>query len=111
MKKLILYTIALLITSNLFSQVGIGTTTPQSQLDIRSSNQATPISTDGLLIPKVDQFPATNPTAQQQSMLVYLTTAVGTNVPGFYYWNNPTTQWLPLASAGSSFWDRNTASG
>ena len=56
------------------AQVGINTTNPNAQLDIRSSNQAAPSNTDGILIPKVDTFPATNPTAAQQGMLVYLTT-------------------------------------
>jgi len=111
MKKILLCTMALLLSSNIFSQVGIGTTDPQSSLDIRSSNQATPSNSDGLLIPKVDQFPTTNPTTQQDGMLVQLTTTVGPNLPGFYYWNNPTTTWLPLASGGNSFWSRNTASG
>lgn len=78
------------------AQVGVNTATPQAQLDIRPSSQATPSNTDGLLIPKVDAFPVTNPTAAQQSMLVYLTTTSGANPPGFYFWNNPTTTWLPI---------------
>lgn len=78
------------------SQVGINTTVPNAQLDIRSSNQATPSNTDGILIPKVDAFPATNPTAAQQGMLLYLTTTVGTDLPGFYYWDNATTDWKPI---------------
>ncbi|MBA4153597.1 MAG: hypothetical protein C0512_04525 [Flavobacterium sp.] len=78
------------------AQVGINTTTPNAQLDIQSSNQVTPSNTDGILIPKIDTFPATNPTVAQQGMLVYLTTPVGTNIPGFYYWDNPTTSWVPI---------------
>ena len=79
-----------------FAQVGINTTTPNALLDIRATSATTPTNTDGLLIPKVDVFPATNPTADQQGMLVYLTTTVGTNTPGFYYWDNPTTTWIGL---------------
>ena len=79
-----------------FAQVGINTTTPNALLDIRASSATTPTNTDGLLIPKIDVFPATNPTADQQGMLVYLTTTVGTNTPGFYYWDNPTTTWIGL---------------
>ena len=45
------------------AQIGIGTTTPNATLDIRPSNQATPANTDGVLIPRIDTFPATNPTA------------------------------------------------
>ena len=79
-----------------FAQVGINTTTPNALLDIRATSATTPTNTDGLLIPKIDVFPATNPTADQQGMLVYLTTTVGTNTPGFYYWDNPTTTWIGL---------------
>ena len=71
-----------------FSQVGINTTSPNAQLDIRSSNQATPTNTDGILIPKIDAFPVTNPTAAQQGMMVYLTTISAGKQPGFYYWDN-----------------------
>ena len=109
MKKKIFYVIVLLVYSNLFSQVGIGTTNPQSSLDVRSTNQAMPSNTDGLLIPKVDQFPLTNPAAQQQGMLVYLTTTTGSDVPGFYYWNNPTTTWLPFGGSTDTYWDRNAS--
>lgn len=83
------------------AQVGVNTTAPNSQLDIRSSNQATPANTDGILIPKVDAFPAVNPTAAQQGMLVYLTTAVGPKAPGFYYWDNPTLSWIGLSSSAN----------
>ena len=79
-----------------FAQVGINTTTPNALLDIRATSATAPTNTDGLLIPKIDVFPATNPTADQQGMLVYLTTTVGTNTPGFYYWDNPTTTWIGL---------------
>ncbi|HRG17477.1 MAG TPA: tail fiber domain-containing protein [Flavobacterium lutivivi] len=95
------------------SQVGINTTVPNAQLDIRSSNQATPSNTDGILIPKVDAFPATNPTAAQQGMLLYLTTTVGTYLPGFYYWDNATTDWIPIGNNNNNNWNLsgNTVSG
>jgi len=86
------------------AQVGIGTTSPNAVLDIRSSNQAAPANTDGVLIPKVDAFPATNPTALQQGMLVFLTTGSGSNQPGFYYWNNPTTTWIPIGNTATNNW-------
>ena len=79
-----------------FAQVGINTTTPNALLDIRATSATAPTNTDGLLIPKVDVFPATNPTAAQQGMLLYLTTTSGSNAPGFYYWDNPTTTWIGL---------------
>ncbi len=102
--KLIIYIafFLLLFTPLLHAQVGVGTTSPDATLDIRASNQATPASTDGILIPKVDAFPALNPTAAQQGMLVYLTTTVGVKVPGFYYWDNTTTSWVGINSSANS---------
>ena len=91
------------------AQVGIGTTSPNAQLDISSSNQATPANTDGILIPKIDAFPSTNPTASQQGMLVYLTTTTTfssvTKTPGFYYWDNGTTNWIGFQNTSSTDWN------
>lgn len=106
MKKITLL-LSVLLFSFFFSnaQVGIGTALPNAQLDIRSSNQASPANNDGILIPKVNVFPATNPTAAQQGMLVFLTTSTTflatTRQPGFYYWNNPTSDWIGLSSAAN----------
>jgi len=46
--------ITLLFYTNINAQVGIGTETPDAQLDIRASDPAAPASTDGILIPRVD---------------------------------------------------------
>ncbi len=95
----------MLMINSVHAQVGIGTPSPDAQLDIRSSNQATPANNDGILIPKVDVFPATNPTAAQQGMLVYLTTATtfgGNPKPiGFYYWNDSPADWIAISSAAN----------
>lgn len=80
------------------SQVGINTTTPEARLEIRSSNQATPSNIDGILIPKIDEYPAANPTAAQDGMLVYAT-GNGSVTKGFYYWNNTTTSWVSFTGA------------
>ncbi|RAR50441.1 tail fiber domain-containing protein [Flavobacterium lacus] len=105
MKKLIFYFFVLFSTT-LLAQVGINTTTPNAQLDIRSSNQVAPASTDGMLIPKIDTFPATNPAVDQQGMLVYLTSDVGSNQPGFYYWDNITTSWIPIKGTDTGTLDQ-----
>lgn len=94
--------ISLLFASTLPAQIGMGTNLPNALLDLRSSNQAAPSNTDGILIPKVDVFPAVNPTAAQRSMLVYLTTLQGNNSPGFYYWNG--SSWVGIASGASGVW-------
>ena len=97
MKK-VLFTLLLIffIIDFTHAQVGVNTVTPNAMLDIKASNQATPANTDGILIPKIDAFPAINPTAAQKGMLVYLTTLSGGNPPGFYYWNNP--GWVGIVS-------------
>ncbi|MCZ8197918.1 MAG: tail fiber domain-containing protein [Flavobacterium sp.] len=98
MKKSYFLLLFFLGIKSIFAQVGINTTTPNAQLEIKSSDQAAPSNTDGILIPKVDVFPATNPTATQQGMMVYLTTTSGTDLPGFYYWDNSgTPSWKPIA--------------
>lgn len=100
--KLPLVLIAFFLSFNCLAQIGIGTTSPNAVLDIKSSNQATPSNTDGLLIPKIDAFPAINPTASQQGMLVYLTTTSGLNQPGFYYWDNISSTWIGMNSTMNS---------
>jgi hypothetical protein len=103
MKKQLLALFFCFSLSTVIAQVGINTTTPEAQLDVRSSNQATPANTDGILIPKVDAFPVTNPTTAQNGMMVFLTTAVGLKLPGFYYWDSTTSTWIGLASSTSGW--------
>ncbi|MAT90413.1 MAG: hypothetical protein CMC35_06935 [Flavobacteriaceae bacterium] len=80
------------------AQVGIGTTSPKSILDINASSKESPSSTDGILIPRVDDFPATDPGKDQDGMMVFLTTAVGTYDKGFYYWDNTQLRWINLGA-------------
>ncbi len=104
MKNIVLFLSLCCIAIDGFSQVGINTTSPDAQLHIKSSNQAAPSNTDGVLIPKIDAFPATNPTAAQQGMMVYLTTISAGKAPGFYYWDNTgTPQWKGIG--GNSGWE------
>lgn len=97
MKTNVIILISLFVTITK-AQVGINTTTPNASLEIRSENQANPSNTEGILIPKIDAFPTTNPTAAQQGMMVYLTTTSGSNVPGFYYWDNTLVTWKPVGN-------------
>ena len=102
------------------AQVGIGNVDPKSKLDISSSSITTPVNTDGLLVPRMNAFPDTNPGADQQSMLVYLTTDLtAVNISGtaqdyskgFHFWDNSTTNWIAMAGApaipGSNSWNLN----
>ena len=95
------------INTNL-AQVGIGTATPNAQLEIKASNQVTPSNKDGILIPKIDAFPVVSPTASQHSMLVFLTKTVAGNLPGFYYWDNTIPAWVALSNASTSGTPHNT---
>jgi trimeric autotransporter adhesin len=82
--------------------VGVNTNNPQASLDIRAGNPALPANTDGLLIPRIDAFPLTNPTALQNGMMVYLTNDIGLNLKGFYSWDNAGTTWKAIASPPST---------
>ncbi|NNM23164.1 MAG: hypothetical protein HKO54_06405 [Flavobacteriaceae bacterium] len=76
------------------AQVGIGTTSPKSLLDISASNAASPAISDGILIPRIDAFPAIDPGADQDGMLVFLTTPTGSYEKGFHYWDNTVFSWI-----------------
>lgn len=93
-----LFVFFILIPFFALSQVGIGTTSPNAQLEIQSSNQAAPSNTDGIIIPKVDEFPAINPTVAQDGMQVFAT-GIGAPTKGFYYWDNTGTSWQSVNGA------------
>ena len=95
MKKILTFLSFILVSSWTSAQVGIGTTNPNASLDVRSSDQAAPSNSDGILIPKIDDFPASDPTAAQDGMLVYVT-GNGTPNQGFYYWDNTNTTWVAV---------------
>ena len=103
MRKLNLFAcMLLLLTSTIFAQVGIGTTTPaaSSALDITATNK-------GLLIPSValtgslDTVTITSPAT---SLLVYNNATAGTSpnnvTPGYYYYTG--TQWERLTNGGAN---------
>jgi hypothetical protein len=96
MKLIITLFVTLLTGTVFYAQVGINNTDPKASLDITATNQANPSNTDGLLIPRIDDFPVTNPTADQNGMMVYLTTASGSNAPGYYYWDNGASSWIKI---------------
>ena len=84
-----------------FSQVGVGTITPEGALDVSSTN-------DGLLIPRVALAATNTPTVTTPTVseLVYntFTSTPGPNevTPGFYYWNG--TLWVRVATGTNSDW-------
>ncbi|MDR6195325.1 hypothetical protein [Siphonobacter sp. SORGH_AS_0500] len=102
MKQFLLSAGLMLATVSAYAQLGVGTSTPKAQLDVTASNPSTPSNTDGLLIPRVSAFPATNPTAEQNGMMVFLTTASGNKLPGFYYWNESSKAWKSIYSSSET---------
>ncbi|CAM3901439.1 MULTISPECIES: hypothetical protein [Flavobacterium] len=86
MKKILLLTIAFCFPFYLFSQVGIGTTSPSpsSALEIKSTNA-------GLLIPRISLSSTTDHTtitSPETSLLIYNKSNVSDVTPGFYYWDS-----------------------
>lgn len=84
------------------AQVGINTTDPKAQLDIHTADPGTPGPADGILIPRLDNFPATNPGADQNGMLIFLTSQKGEFAPGFYWWNSSAGKWEGMSGKASS---------
>ncbi|WP_423818572.1 hypothetical protein V5739_13350 [Salinimicrobium sp. TIG7-5_MAKvit] len=67
----------MLFCGKITAQVGINTYEPKAQLDIYTENPNSPEPTDGILIPRISNFPATNPSAQQHGMLVFFSSQKG----------------------------------
>lgn len=87
---------------NITAQVGINTTDPKAQLDINIENSVSPGPTDGILIPRISNFPTTNPGAQQHGMMVFLTSQKEGFSPGFYWWNSALGKWEGMTGKATS---------
>lgn len=92
----------LFISLNAIAQVGINTVEPKAQLDIQIEDPAAPGPTDGILIPRLWGFPATNPSAAQHGMMIFLTSQIGEFNPGFYWWNSSSGKWEGMAGKATS---------
>ena len=88
------YSLFIFFTTISFSQVGIGTTSPNpsSVLDITSTS-------GGLLVPRMTVTQRANiATPIQEGLLIYQTD----NTPGFYYYNGSTWSVIEVATVGTS---------
>lgn len=106
MKKYLISTFFLLSTF-IYAQVGIGTTTPNADaaLDINGAS-------GGLLLPRVALTSTTSPTPHTmnvEGMTVYNTTTVADVSPGIYYNNG--TVWIKLDTTLGNYWGLNGNSG
>ena len=109
MKKISLFSILLFTgISTTFGQVGIGTQTPKSTLDITAINPTgTSTDPDGILIPRIDRQRAQNMATVETSTLIYVNdiatgTAAGKSVNidaiGFYSFDG--TAWQKFGTGG-----------
>lgn len=94
--------IMLFITSSIYSQVGIGTTSPKAQLDIVATSKDNPSNIDGILIPRIENFPSENPGPDQNGILVFLNKNIPGFNSGFYYWSMPEARWKPILADASA---------
>jgi hypothetical protein len=95
MKKLLLF---LLISTGLFAQTGIGTSTPDAsaKLDVSSSNK-------GFLPPRVSLTSTTDVSTISSPAIGLLVYNTGNNAglsAGYYFWNG--ALWATIATAGGS---------
>ncbi len=98
MKKLsIIFLIGLAMALQLHAQVGVNTNNPKSIFDIEASNPSAPAISDGLIVPRVDKLPATNPSAAQDGMMVFLTAPDNGYKKGHHYWDNSASEWKYFA--------------
>jgi len=96
MRKYLLI-VGLILSSQIFAQTGIGTTTPDvsAKLDVFSDNK-------GFLPPRVTLTSATDNTTipnPAEGLLVYNKGSVGLQA-GYYYWNG--ASWATIATASSA---------
>ncbi|NDW08483.1 hypothetical protein [Dysgonomonas sp. 520] len=101
MKRLILFTLLLFLAVGIKAQlVGINTDDPKSTLHIAESSITDPTGKDGLLAPRVTNFPATDPL--NAGNLIFLrkdatsSPSIATKPDGFYYWNG--NEWVLMAT-------------
>ena len=94
MKRFILFFGFSILVLSIQAQVGINTEDPKAVLDIKAINSINPAFTDGILIPRIQNFPVSQPTVDQHGLLVFLASSVGLNPNGFYYWDADNSAWV-----------------
>ncbi len=103
--KNIIITIVFLSTMCTSAQIGIFNTSPQAVLDVAATNMISPSSEEGVLIPRLTSFPATDPGLAQNAMLIYMDNIATPLGEGFYYWDAIPKIWIKI---GASVWGAGT---
>ena len=101
--RTILGVVFFLINLNIiYSQVGIGTTSPNSSTILEV------VATDkGVLLPRVTLTGTTDTStigSPANSLLIYNTASVSDVTPGFYHWNSTLSRWVRLLDSQSDDW-------
>jgi len=99
--KNIIFAIATFSAMNITAQIGVYNTNPQASLDVVATNQASPSSEDGVLIPRLTAFPIINPGVTQNGLLIYMDNTATPLGEGFYYWDAIPKTWIKI---GASVW-------
>jgi hypothetical protein len=104
-KKCILYLFLLIPFLGMKAQVAINTQNPaKSTLEVVPTDPDNPTAMDGVLIPKVPNFPATNPTSAGNLIFfkkdANTLAAFNTKPDGFYFWNG--NEWVMLLTANAA---------
>ncbi len=97
----LIWVLFLSLNSHIYAQtgrVGINTDNPKATLEIKTNNN-TPQPTDGVLIPRLNNFPTSHPSNDQDGMLIFIT-GNGAPTKGFYYWDHTATQWKAISKPG-----------
>lgn len=94
MKRTLLL-ISFCLANMAMAQVGVGTTDPQADLDVRTTNPAAPDASAGIAIPQVTALPSSGNRAGQ---VVYLTTS------GRYFYYGGTS-WQPIYQQVNTYGD------
>ncbi len=95
--KQLIVAVLLFSIQHSFAQVGIGNTNPQATLDVEASSTTSPADNDGILIPRMSNFPSA-PGATRDGMLIFYT-GTGMSGKGFYYWDSGLSTWNLVGSA------------
>jgi hypothetical protein len=87
----------LMISPKSIAQIGINNNAPKGIIDVKASNPSAPAFNDGVLVPRVDDFPSIDPGADQDGMMFFLNNS---NLANFkkrhHYWDNTQAKRIPF---------------